>query len=245
VNSVVVLAHNCLELSKRCIASIRNQDIPTSYVFIDNGSTDGTREWLRSGEAGRRSLIGNLDNAGVSIGWNQGIDLSFNKPECDSVLVVNNDTVLPPYFYRRLLEFNCPFVTGISVGSMEEIATEPPATTPTDGPDFSAFLIRRDAWKTIGRFDEDMVMYCSDLDYHLRAHFVGVKLLNGHIPFYHERSSTLNTAPAREKRLIQLRADADREVFKAKWGVEACSDGYAKLFSQRKFGVHRIENKNV
>ena len=66
-----------------------------------------------------------------------------------------------------------------------------------------------------------MVHYCSDLDYHIRAHRAGIRLLNSHVKFYHERSSTIRNANPFEREVIQRQADADRERFREKWGVEA------------------------
>lgn len=236
---VLIVAHNCFELTKRCVESVENQDIPTSIFVYDNGSTDETAEWLIQKHSAKLISFGIGENLGVSYAWNIGISTIFNfTNDPVDILVMNNDTIVPSWFLRRLLAFNLPFVTGISVGSTEEIVTEPSQTTPTDGPDFSGFLIRKDAWATIGPFDQErMVSYCGDLDYHLRAHRKGIRLLNGHIPFAHFRSSTLNNAPPREKRLIELRADADRKNFKDKWGIDACSPEYASMFSEETFGI--------
>ena len=44
---VLLLTHNCLELTKRCITSIRAQDVPFVLFVIDNGSTDRTQEWAQ------------------------------------------------------------------------------------------------------------------------------------------------------------------------------------------------------
>lgn len=242
---VLLLTHNCLELTKRCITSIRAQDVPAMPFVIDNGSTDGTQEWLQEN-------VGVWDaaatNVGVSPGWNEGLNRLFRgyfTSPAEQVLVVNNDTALPSWFLRRLLEFHLPFVTGISVGSIEEIAFEPAATTPTEGPDFSAFLIQKSAWEKIGPFDDRMVFYAQDLDYHLRAHRLGVKLLNGHIPFYHKRSSTMNSAPPREQKLIRLRADADRTAFQEKWGMATWSEEYKASLTDETFGIDAAPPKSV
>jgi len=45
MNPVLILTHNCLDLTKRCVESIRAQDIDITLQVIDNGSTDGTEEW--------------------------------------------------------------------------------------------------------------------------------------------------------------------------------------------------------
>ena len=233
MNHVLVVTRNCLELTKRCIASVQAQTIPTRIMVIDNGSTDGTEEWL----------VGNQfeyliwpNNRGVTSAWNLGLEGAFRYEEAQHVLVLNNDVALPPWFYESLLRCPHPFVTGVSVGTMEEIANEP-TSSPTTSPDFSAFLIRKYVWERLGAFDEQMVMYAQDLDYHIRAHRAGIRFVNAQIPFYHERSSTLNHADPRERRLIELRADEDRRLFAAKWNCTAWGAGYEAMFAPQSFGI--------
>lgn len=232
MNPVLILTHNCLELTKKCVESIRNQDIPTDLFIFDNGSTDGTHDWL----AANRPYINpdrftchsiNCVNLGVSFGWNAMLGFFFEEKQ-DHVLVLNNDTALPAYFYRKLLSYDLPFVTGISV---DEPNDHPDSWhQPAEHPDFSAFLIRRDCWERVGPFDERMRFYASDNDYHVRAHRAGIKLMNAGVPFHHERSSTLRHANPDEQRAIQQQADADRQVFKEKYGCLPWEPAYAELF---------------
>lgn len=228
---VLILTHNNLELTKKCITSVLTQDVPTNLLVWDNASTDGTANWLPDNSEGSsfmayRSQI----NQGVSKGWNWGIDYFFTYHKANYVLVPNNDTILPPYFLSELLAYDVPFVTGVSVDSMDKLHKPEPRNPLSPCPDFSAFLIRRDAWEKTGPFDENMKHYASDNDWHVRAHRVGIPLMNSHVPFYHERSSTLRTAPDKERHEIQLQADADREVFRTKYGCLPWEDAYRKLF---------------
>ena len=229
MNPVLILTHNCLELTKRCVESVRAQDIETTLEVIDNGSTDGTREWLSAQDINNVSFETNL---GVSLGWNQGLRYFFEVPhQADHVLVVNNDTILPSWFYRTLLGHNVDFVSGISVESMKQIAHPPNERQAlVEAPDFSAFLLRRTAWERIGPFDERMKNYYSDNDWHIRAHRAGVPLWNAGLPFYHERSSTLKNAPPREKRALDLQSMADSEVFYSIYGCYPWQPEYAALF---------------
>lgn len=220
MNPVLILTHNCIELTKRCVESAMNQDIPVCTAVVDNGSTDGTREWVS--EQGLQ-LVSFSENRGVSQGWNIGIGLSLVTH--NYVLVLNNDTIIPPYFYSNLLSYNAPFITGISVGPNYD---GPDAwSQPSESPDFSAFLIRGEAWERVGLFDESMKHYASDCDWHIRAHRSGIKLLNAGIPFYHERSSTLRHSSADDKAEIEGQANLDRAAFKAKYGFMPWDKEYA------------------
>lgn len=45
--SVIIPCYNCLELTKRCIESIRcSEDF--NLIIVDNGSTDGTEEYIKN-----------------------------------------------------------------------------------------------------------------------------------------------------------------------------------------------------
>lgn len=250
MNPVLILAHNCLGLTTACVESALNQSIPTEVLVYDNASSDGTIKWLRSviqnnpDETGTK--IPNLwahfcnRNSGVSAGWNMGLNHFFDCiDKYEHVLVLNNDTELNDNFYEALLEFtkryDALFMTGNSVSERPGRLIIP--REPVPHPDFSAFLITRKAWETIGTFDEDMVHYASDLDYHLRAHRKGIHLLNSGVPFYHERSSTLKHSDPKEKRMIELQADADREVLFDKWGARAGTPEFVALFSKETFGI--------
>jgi GT2 family glycosyltransferase len=223
----LILTHNNLELTKRCVESVLAQDISTEILFVDNGSSDGTVDWI----LGFTKKVHNFNrNLGVSFGWNVGLSDFFNLENADYTLVVNNDTVMPPYFLSSLLSYNLPFVSGVSVDTMSSITYPSRWENPAPCPDFSAFLIRRDCWETVGSFDEEMKFYASDCDYHVRAHRAGVQLLNSGVPFYHERSSTLKNADPEERAEISDQANADRQAFRIKWGTIPGEPAYAELF---------------
>ena len=115
----------------------------------------------------------------------------------------------------------------------------------SDGPDFSAFLIRRDCWEKVGPFDERFVHYCNDMDYHIRAHRAGVTLLNSNIKFYHERSSTLKNADPEDRERISMQADRDRATFRSMYGCFPWEPAYADLFSPTQFGIDDLPHESA
>lgn len=230
MNPVLMLTHNCLALTKAAVDSCEHQDIYTPIFIIDNGSTDGTRDWLieRENPGNLYSLLSR--NEGVSKGWNSGIDFLFSSEEVSRVLVVNNDVYLPPWFYSELTSYDVPFITGVAVDDMQSILTRPGRMPLTPHPDFSAFLIRRDAWEAIGPFDEQMKHYASDCDYHIRAHRLGIPLYKANVPYYHAGSSTMKQAKGKDREEIGSQADKDREVFHFKWKCLPGTPEYEALF---------------
>lgn len=246
MNPVFILTKNNLEMNKRCIESALAQDLPHVSVFIyDNLSTDGTQDWLQRSD--KHPMVVDLSEGidlGVSEGWNFGLDAFFNRG-LPHVLVINSDTVLPPWFFSTLLSYDGPFITGVSVGTMDEIATPPPRKELAPCPDFSAFLIRKECWDKVGQFDGKMVLYASDNDYHLHAHHAGVRLMNAGTPFFHQRSSTLNNASPLEKSNIRFQADADRAEFRRKWGCNIGDTAYHALFEESNFGLTKKAVKSM
>lgn len=230
MNAVLMLTRNNLALTKKAVESVLSQFIPVELLVFDNGSTDGTSEWLPTNDPGSKFMAWrSLLNQGVSAGWNWGLDYFF-RSGCEQVLVLNNDLVLPPWMYRELLSYDAPFVTGVAVDNTE-FTERPPIRCPlTPHPDFSCFMIRRQAWEKIGRFDERMKFYASDCDYHIRGHKLGVDMMKANCPFFHASSSTLNLATPEERALIETQANADRAVFRSLYGCLPGTAEYEALF---------------
>lgn len=90
--SIVILSYDLLEYTKACIESIRKTtpECAREIVVVDNGSKDGSVEWLR-GQADV-ILIENTINRGFPGGCNQGIKASSQKSD---IFLLNNDTMLP------------------------------------------------------------------------------------------------------------------------------------------------------
>jgi GT2 family glycosyltransferase len=221
VNPILVPTHNGLELIKKAVHSFNLQDIPTEVHVIDNASTDGTWDWVSENVLEATQYF---ENVGVSLAWNNGLTYLFRK--FDHVLVCNADVELPPNFYSTLLSFEQEFVSGVSV---DKVSLNPPYEI-NKFPDFSAFLVRKSCWLSIGPFDSSMKMYASDCDWGVRAHRIGIQLHGSNMPFYHERSSTLRLAPPEERAMIERQANMDRQVFRWKYGCIPGEPEYDKLF---------------
>lgn len=101
--SIVILTFNQLDKTRDCIESIRRHT-PEAHeiIFIDNGSTDGTLEWLRELCACNENytLIANGENRGFAAGCNQGIEAAKGE----YFLLLNNDVVVTKDWLGGLLE---------------------------------------------------------------------------------------------------------------------------------------------
>ena len=230
MHPVLILTRNNLELTKRAIESFFSQRLRNVSLWVhDNASTDGTREWLQMSEINTYFAE---TNEGVSGPWNRGLRFFFEscRTPYEHVCVINNDVFLPEWFLGELISYDVPFVTGVAVDDMEAIRKPAERMPLSPNPDFSAFLIRREAWEKIGPFNERFYSYSGDQDYHVRGHRLGVGMWKANVPYFHQRSSTLNNASPQEQAVIRAQADADRATFKAIYGVSAGGPEYEKLF---------------
>ncbi len=98
LTSIVILTQNQLDFTKACVESIRARtDEPYELIFVDNASTDGTPDYLRSVPGAK--LIVNTENRGFPAACNQGIGLAKGE----YVLLLNNDTIVTTGWLDRLL----------------------------------------------------------------------------------------------------------------------------------------------
>jgi len=85
--AIYSLTRDRLQYTKDCFASLReNAGMPFDHYVFDNGSTDGTQEWLMS-ELDERRLFAVCrfgTNQGISYGSNCCIDTMFNTPRAAS-----------------------------------------------------------------------------------------------------------------------------------------------------------------
>jgi GT2 family glycosyltransferase len=99
--SVIVVNWNGRHLLEECLDSILGQEDPgIEVIVVDNGSRDGSVEFLYSRYAGKVRLIGLPSNEGWSGGNNRGIESARGE----YVLLLNNDTCLGSGFFSRLRE---------------------------------------------------------------------------------------------------------------------------------------------
>src|SRR5439155_21392894 len=101
--SIVVVTHNNLALTRLCLESLlRNTEYPRyEAIVVDNGSSDGTPGYLQkmAEQHPNISVILNKQNHGFARANNQGVASSKGE----YLILVNNDTVVPPGWLSRLL----------------------------------------------------------------------------------------------------------------------------------------------
>ena len=197
----VVVTYNRLPLLKRNIACLR-RNLPLDHIIVvNNGSTDGTAEWI-AGEASAALTVITQENVGGSGGFYRGIqeaylkgadwiwcmdDDVFPRPDCLEQLLPFTDHpdigLLAP---RRLMEgeiytndfldydFRRPF-SSLYKGKLKHQSVSRPveiAGTAFEGP-----LIRRDVVEDIGLPNQELFIFCDDTDYCIRIRRAGYKIM--------------------------------------------------------------------
>lgn len=97
--SIVILAYNKLEYTKLCIESILKYTSNINYelIAVNNGSTDGTKEYFDSLPSVRSLHL--EQNVGVSNGFNEGMKMARGKYTAS----VCNDFIFTPRWLENLL----------------------------------------------------------------------------------------------------------------------------------------------
>lgn len=114
VASIVMLTLNQLDYTKLCVASVLERStLPFELLIVDNGSTDGTRAYLRelAGSEPRVRVIHNERNTGFAHGCNQGIAVSRGEV----VVLLNNDTIVTDGWLEGLI---APMLANAEIGAV-------------------------------------------------------------------------------------------------------------------------------
>jgi len=101
--SIIIVTYNNLALTKLCLESIIHNTDYLNYeiIVVDNHSSDGTQDYLRlmTDRCANFNIIINSENAGFSKANNQGL----KKATGEYLILLNNDTVVPPGWLSRLI----------------------------------------------------------------------------------------------------------------------------------------------
>lgn len=179
---IIILQCGHSWLTVRLLESIRSTFSDCRLILVDNGSPKqdlfAAAEWLRNGDL----LIQNPENLGFAKAVNQGLRAS----DAPFVCIQNNDTIMYPHGYQRLLEHLEDDLTLGCIGPMTNNADsqqrgeaiEGAGVTHTNGlVAFFCTLIPRSVLDRVGLLSEDYGLgYGEDDDYCIRLRQAGFNL---------------------------------------------------------------------
>lgn len=158
---VVTATLNGLDYTKRLLQSLRNVNtLDLRVIVIDNGSTDGTPEYIAS-LPGDIILVQHSRNTGAACAWNLGIRIALLNG-ADKILVCGNDTVPMPGTVERLsalIDEGIQFITGTAVLYDKPEVMVPlaqPHEPLLEAPDFSFFMFTPAVIEALARMDESL-----------------------------------------------------------------------------------------
>jgi GT2 family glycosyltransferase len=100
--AIVLLNWNSGEMTAECIRSVLRMNTSSfEIIVVDNGSKDGSAEYLRR-QFPEITVLPQDHNLGFAAGCNVGMKLALER-QFEYVLPLNNDTVVDPAFLTELL----------------------------------------------------------------------------------------------------------------------------------------------
>jgi GT2 family glycosyltransferase len=209
------------------MSSVLLSDYPNlEIVFFDNGSTDGSVEFVKQKfqSDARLEIIAIPDNCGPAVGYNKAVEYTRGK----YILILNNDVELESnsiqelvsamesdpaigIAYSRIMFFDrfhiqtvgnlldltlCTVPVGINEKDQGQYASVFEPTVPPG----SCMIVRRSMIERIGLFDPNYFFYHDDVDLGLRARIAGFKVI--YVPSsiaYHADKSTSSSSMERSK----------------------------------------------
>jgi len=243
--TLVLPLFNQLALTRRCLESLATTTEPFRLVVIDNGSTDGTREFLRAFPYPYPlHVIENDDNRSVIASLNR----AWPAVRTDLLCFLHNDTeMLDPAWLTKLVGALDDRTVGMSglygakrmrrdgrfvgrtiVHSLVEGPTVRPPGEDVVVIDAVCMCLARRLLEAIGGLDERYGFYHGfDKDLSLAVRARGLRCRVVHAPFRHDgggtRTRDFRRDPERERRDLALRRVAIDHLI-AKWGDRLPAD---------------------
>jgi GT2 family glycosyltransferase len=237
--SIVVVTFDNLAFTRLCLETVLANTKRRDYelIVVDNGSTDGTVEYLHSlseAHSGVR-VIRNATNAGFAAATNKGL----RQAQGDVLVLMNNDTMVAPGWLAGLArhledqavglvgpvtnrsgneaEIDCAYST---YGEFLEFAGQERDPVVVDVPTATLFCaaLRREVYDRVGPLDEGYGLgLFEDDDYAMRVRDAGYRVVLAEDVFVHHFGQATIGRPE----VLESYGDAHRENrrrFEEKWG---------------------------
>lgn len=172
---IVVCAHNVLNVTKECVTSIaQHTKLAHSIHFIDNGSNDGTFEYMRG--VNGKNPFKFQNNVGIAQAKNMGAKEILAMPHYKYICFLDNDTKVSDGWLEKMIKIMDsnpkigmvgPLSNAVEGSqniysnndSQKPIEQREPDHFVTDWISGFCMVISLDALKRVGLFDESLGQY--------------------------------------------------------------------------------------
>ena len=202
--SIVILTWNGMEYTKQCLESIVQNTSSEEYevIVVDNGSTDGTVEYLEGLDLKNFVLIKNKEN----LGFTRGNNIAIERIKENDVVLLNNDTIILQknwltkmrqlaYQEKEIGIVGCRMINhhnqilhagsyirpddlwGQQIGGGQKDIGQFCENREVESVTFACVYIKRIVLNVIGGLNERFFSYFEDTDYCLRARMAGFRIM--------------------------------------------------------------------
>lgn len=239
--AIIILTWNGIVLTRRCLESMHLASLPRNVevIIVDNGSHDGTQDYIRS--LPNITLIENGNN----LGYAKAVNIGIRSAQHDSdIILLNNDVELIEVdWLARLTEVanndEKIGVMGVKIarddGTLQHCGAYLPLDTmwgqqiaggevdigqysgvvEVESVVFACVYIKRSTIEKVGLLSEDFFAYFEDTDYCLRTKLEGLKIaMCGDIRVKHSESSSTKINKVSHNDIFLT----SQATFKQKWG---------------------------
>lgn len=259
--AIIILTWNGLEYTRKCLDTLKmhtplNETV--RIIVVDNGSVDGTVDYLRS--LPWVMLIENGRNLGFVRGNN--IAIQATRPQED-ILLLNNDIEILHNDWLESLQIaayqqpdigivGCRQILpnglllhagtymprsvwwGQQIGSLEKDVNQYGIDREVEGVVGACMYIKRDVIDAIGLLDEAFFSYFEDTDYCLRAQEAGYRTIcAGNVTLVHHQNVSSTVNQVNFSKLFQK----SQRIFRQKWEKKLMSKSEVSVFWHSQVGA--------
>ena len=195
--SIIIVTFNQKKYLANCLESLSLQDYPHEIILVDNGSNDGTVQYIEENFPSV-TIIRNTNT-----GYGAGNNLGVAHAQGTYIVIINPDTIVEKNWLAELIsplrnDRNCVttpkilmydglsinacgdlnHVTGLTFaqGLGEEVTRYNYPFSPTGIPG-GCFAIKKEEYVKLGGFDENFFLYNEDSEFSWRLHKSDYQLL--------------------------------------------------------------------
>ncbi len=237
--SVIILNYNGARWLERCLESVRRQTIcdQLEVIVADNASSDGS-------DVLAQRIIGICPSGrfiehGQNLGYCEGNNRAAEFARGEHLLFLNNDTWLEPDCLEKLLaeiqragagaaaplilnyednSFQSAGAFGFDIFGLASTRAPAGATRDVLMPEGCAYLIRRDLFNQLGRFDGEFFMFADELDLSWRVWLAGHRAVTVPSARLHHRGAA-QVNPAGGGATVEFRTSDTKRYYSNRNGL--------------------------